>query len=721
MNAMHLGNSRHASGRSCSLVCTSCQHENSASGRFCTLCGRGLWETCPECDGEIAAQERFCGHCGTDVRGRLEEQSRQIQERLDSVAPLVAQHHYDAALAALRGVAALTDPKLERWTARALAELDVVLQRQKEALDQAQQAKQHAHKLVQEKSFEWAAAVLEKIPPPLRDAEATELLAKAQFAGKELTDLVAEIREAAKDGRTWKLFPKINRALALKPDQQAIHNLADQLRQKFIANARRRLAGRRYADAAQLLSQIPLALRTDEVCELLEIAGELGALLSDLNESPYATPAALALAQKLARHVPDHEEVAKLVKQLGERCASPPAHPRQARPYWTKPRDRSPIGPPIDWLGHFVRTQAATPQVRQALQNHPGEYFVAFGLALQGLGEAEFDVSLMPRERGNVLGKLATLPLLGKRVSSAWGIDLGSFALKAVKLVKSADAIQIQDAHYILLSKPLAHPEAEGKRPAILAEALSELVRRVDFKGCHVAAGLAGHQVLGRFFDLPPLPTKKVASAVEYETRHQFPIDLAELCWDWTEMGEADHKMSETVPQPIMVVAARLSHVQNRIDLFASAGIRLDSLQSNCLAIHNALRFELAQQPATAGAAAVLDVGADESNFVVSSPRSVWFRTFGLAGHGFTMALVQELKLAYEVAEEVKRHPAKARRYYLYRDALAPLLAQFGGELDRSLASYCRHLPAAQVKRLFVLGGGANLHGLLRHCISGAT
>ncbi|MEX2025705.1 MAG: pilus assembly protein PilM, partial [Pirellulaceae bacterium] len=479
----------------------------------------------------------------------------------------------------------------------------------------------------------------------------------------------------------------------------AILKLADQLRQKFVATARKRLADDRYADAVQAVLQVPHSLRTDEVRELLDKASELAALLADLKKSPYATADALALAQRLAKHVPANEEVAKLTGQLGDRCASQAGNPRLARPYWTKPRERSALGPPIEWLGHFVRATSRSPQAAQTLHEHPGQSFVALGLALQGLGEAAINVSLLPADKRNVLSKLATLPLLARRVTAAWGIDLGSYALKAVKLVKDASgSIQVEDVQYILLPKPLSHPDAEEQRPTILAAALSDLAGRVDLKGCHVAAGLSGHQVLGRFFDLPPLPAKKVASAVEYEARHQIPIDLAELCWDWTELGESDPKQAGKNRRPIMVVAARQSHVEDRLALFAAASIRLDSLQSDCLALHNALRFELeGQQAAGIAPIAVIDVGADESNFIVSSPRSLWFRSFGLAGHSFTAALLQEFRLTFDLAEDLKRNPAQARRYYQFRETIGPLLVQFAGEIDRSLASFHRHSPTANV------------------------
>ena len=84
----------------------------------------------------------------------------------------------------------------------------------------------------------------------------------------------------------------------------------------------------------------------------------------------------------------------------------------------------------------------------------------------------------------------------------AWGIDIGNRALKAVKLTKDGSGnVLVDEAHYILLSKPLAHPDAEGRRPAILAEALSDLTSRMDVSGSAVVGGQTrhrGHQRAGQ-------------------------------------------------------------------------------------------------------------------------------------------------------------------------------------------------------------------------------
>ena len=699
------------------IRCPGCQRENPASHRFCGGCGQGLWEKCPQCGGELPVVERFCGRCGSDVRGVAEELTRQFQERLDAAHGLVREHRYLDALSALRGVAAVDDPKFEKFAVQALEEIKRVESQQREAFGKASAAKAKAAEFVKQQAFDWAVKVLDQIPPPLRDEEATSLLEQARFASGELARLVAEIKEAVQQRQTWDLFPKIDSVLALKADHAAVLSLATRLRGQFVAGARQRLEEHRYDEARQLLLQIPVPLRQDSVPALLDQASELSALLEDLKQAPYATSQALALARRLVKLAPANAEAAKLCQQLEQRSAERAPDPRLAMPPWARPPARAAAIVPVDWLVHFMRAELASGKIAQSLREHPGEFFVALGLALQGLGAAAIDTSLMPVEKASVLVKLATMPLLSRGPTAAWGIDLGGFALKAIKLATVASGqIKVEDCQYIQLKKPLDHPDAEGHRLGILTDALKELASHTDFKGGRVVAALPGHRVLGRFFDLPPLPAKKVAGAVEYETRHQLPIDMDELCWDWKSLGEGDNKQVDEAPRSIMVVAARRAHVDERLSLFKAAGIAIDAMASDCVALHNALQFELGgQSRPTQEAIALVDVGSDGVNFVVSAPRSVWYRSFGLGGDAFTAALTQQLQLTYDNAEQVKRQPAKARRYHEFREAIEPLLIQFNSEIARSLASYRRQAGAPEVKRLYALGGGTYLHGLLRH------
>jgi Tfp pilus assembly PilM family ATPase len=100
---------------------------------------------------------------------------------------------------------------------------------------------------------------------------------------------------------------------------------------------------------------------------------------------------------------------------------------------------------------------------------------------------------------------------------------------------------------------------------------------------------------------------------------------------------------------------------------------------------------------------------------VVSSPAAVWFRTFGQGGANFTSSLVKNFNFTHQQAEQVIREPARARRYGQMLEAFKPMFVQFAGELERSLANYHKLYPDHPVERIYGVGGGFQVHGLLRH------
>jgi Tfp pilus assembly PilM family ATPase len=146
-------------------------------------------------------------------------------------------------------------------------------------------------------------------------------------------------------------------------------------------------------------------------------------------------------------------------------------------------------------------------------------------------------------------------------------------------------------------------------------------------------------------------------------------------------------------------------------------------VSGNGVALHNLAMFELLgdepPQARTSPAIAVLDVGAEGSALVVSSASSSWFRHLPMGGETVTGNLTRTFNLTRAQAELVKANPARARRLKPLYEAIDPAIRHLVDEVDRSLEQHRRLFPEVQVKHLFGLGGGFQLHGLLRRLRSG--
>jgi type IV pilus assembly protein PilM len=340
----------------------------------------------------------------------------------------------------------------------------------------------------------------------------------------------------------------------------------------------------------------------------------------------------------------------------------------------------------------------------------------------------------LPQEKQSMMARLpglSGLSTLGRRgPSAAWGLDLSEYGLKAVKLYRDPKPpkgqvaeLQIEACLHIPHSKPLTFPEAEMQRGEIIEATLKEFLSRAgDLKGCKFAINVPSHRVLGRFFELPALAAKKVPEAIAFEARHQLPITLEQLSWTHHTLDPYDAKLADDQPRKIMVVAARDAHVKDRVATFKAAGIQADHVQSDCVALHNALVHEFftgEEESKREDAILALDVGSESASITISSPRCVWFRTFGLGGDQVSNALIRELNLTHEQAEKLKREPARARRFGQMQEAVHTYFEQMASEIERSIASYEKLYPDHPVQQVYGLGGAFQTYGLLRHLRTG--
>jgi len=704
--------------------CRHCQQSNPYSRRFCSGCGQSLWVQCPACHTECPADEKFCGHCGANIAAELERQQRACDAALTEAAQLAAAHRHDDALITLARIAAESDPRLAPWAAQAREEIGRVEQQRQQQLAQLQDILAAAQQCFVAFEYERAQQALEEIPVQVRSAEHEALLLKARSCRQELVALSGEIRSAVEQKRMGDLLPKLERLLALKPNHAQARQLAQQLAASLVKRAKTHLAQHEYQHAFDHLDQIPSVVDSEEVQKLRDTASELTSLLTAVKDGALANSNLLALAERLCKFAPANLAAAKLRTQIAERAKTAPVDPRLGAPNWSPSPQRTLLGPPIDWLAHVSRPAIATEALSKVLTEHPGQFFTALGLALTGAGQAAIDADLTPRGKEGLFGKLPTLGFGRRGPATCWGLDLSDYSLKAVRVSPGgSDGLQVDAVEYILHRQSPAQAGGEMVRAEILQATLKNFLTRVgDLKGIKLCVGMPGQRVLGRFFELPPMPARKVPDSVQFEARHQLPVALEDLCWSYAILEEQPGKQADQAPRRVLLQAARETHVRDRIGLFKAAGLVVDVVQSDCLALHNALTLELFgedEAETTSGAIAAIDVGDASTNVVVSSPTRCWFRTFGVAGETFGRELVRQLELTHEQAGQVLRQPARARRYYEWSAAMQPLFVQLGSEVERSLATYAKSNHDQPIRRVYGLGGAFQAHGLLGYLRTG--
>jgi hypothetical protein len=408
------------------VICRTCQRANLAGRRFCSGCGQPLWQACPQCQAECGADERFCGGCGADVAAGLQEKGQAWQARIAAALELAAGCQYDDALATLQGVTAISDSRFQHFALAAQAHIERVEKERDEQVAAAEEALGAAQQFFTAYAYERTQHALEQVPPPLRTSTHAALLDRAIACRQEILTLSGEIRAAVAEKRAWDLGPKLDRLLALKPGHEQARQLGEQLRANAVKIAKARLTEHQYQEALDRLQQIPVSAKDEETEKLYEAANERLCLFDEVKLGALAEAKLLALADRLCKLSPTHAAAVKSRGQLAERVPAKPADPRLGAADWQPPPKRTLLAAPVDWLAHITRAAPADPAVAQKLREHPGQFYVAFGLALEGLGLAAIGANLT---RLDLTGRRFTGPALRALALSPFLTELSELRL----------------------------------------------------------------------------------------------------------------------------------------------------------------------------------------------------------------------------------------------------------------------------------------------------
>jgi type IV pilus assembly protein PilM len=709
------------------LCCPRCAAVNLPQRKFCAKCGSPLWEACLRCNELCAAGEIYCGGCGANLADAAADVIERIEADFRAAAEMQADCRFDHAIAQLAPVSKHTHPRLVEYATRAKQLLHQLAVERDQRRKAAEEECRRARQLYESFDFDGAAGILEAVPPSLRNNDILELGAQVAARREEIAALGRELREAVASNRLAGILPTVERLLSLKPDDAYAHALADRLQEQLVAAAEKRLAEHHYDQAVRLLEQIATCVRTPRAGELYRQAKELAALAWDLRHAPIIDAALVAVARRLQEMAPDDLRAARVCQELHRRAGRAPAGKWQEPLPWARPPQPTALGVPIEGLTGFQRLLCADSAELSVLRRQPGRFAVACGLALAGIEKAALEINLAPAREQGVLRRAARL-MRSRTAHTAWGIDVGSSALKAIRLVWDSSQQQaiIQAAVLVEHAKPLTYAAHDAEKRNLVADTLKTFLDGQDLKTARVCVGLPGRTTLSRQIDLPPVDAAKASKLVQMEAPHQFPFPLEELNWDF-------RIFDDPVPDPTgtatsgqqnhraILIAAKRTTTHHFLDAFRGLGVPVDLLQPDFVALHNFLIHDCFaagnDAPASEGCrvVAALDVGCEVTNLVVSSPHSLWFRSCGVAGHSFTRALVKDFNLSIAQAEQRKRAPESADRLSDFGQTLSPVFDDLLKELQQLLAVYARSQPDHPVERVLGLGGGFSLHGLFRH------
>jgi type IV pilus assembly protein PilM len=289
---------------------------------------------------------------------------------------------------------------------------------------------------------------------------------------------------------------------------------------------------------------------------------------------------------------------------------------------------------------------------------------------------------------------------------TVWGIDVGQCALKAIKLQWRDDKLRALAFDVIEHAKILSQPDADEQ--ALIRSALGKFLGRNSIKGSTVVISVPGQASFTRFIKLPPVESRKIPEIVRYEARQQIPFNLEDVVWDYQTISPPSAGPREV---EVGIFAMKRDIVNDYVSDFLAMGIEPDIVQMAPVSLYNFLRYD---KKDGGGATLLVDVGAENTNLVISDGDRVWIRNVPIGGNNFTQALAKEFKLPFSKAENLKRHAAESKHARQVFQAMRPVFGDLLTEVQRSIGYYTSLHRDSRIERVVALGNAFRLAGLAK-------
>lgn len=284
---------------------------------------------------------------------------------------------------------------------------------------------------------------------------------------------------------------------------------------------------------------------------------------------------------------------------------------------------------------------------------------------------------------------------------SAWGIEVGSFAVKAVRLERQGSEAKVTDFAVIPHNRVLSTPDVDIDE--VVRISLGQFVHQKAVDKMRLAISVPGNVAFSAFTRLPPHEPKQTPNLVRFEAEQQIPFPIDEVEWDYKTFVSEDSPEVE-----VGIFALQRSVLDDRLSLYGELGIEPDLVTISPLAIYNAISHDLGLDE-NSPPLVVLDIATRHSDLVVIEAGRCWFRRLPVGGHNFTTAIADAFKVSYAKAEKLKQDGATGKYAKQVMQAMRPVFTELLESVQRSLEYY---RTAASLDTVLGIGSTFRIPGL---------
>ncbi len=291
--------------------------------------------------------------------------------------------------------------------------------------------------------------------------------------------------------------------------------------------------------------------------------------------------------------------------------------------------------------------------------------------------------------------------------NGAWGIEIGSNAIKAIRLVKAKDGtINVADYEVLPFKRVLTTPDLNVEE-AIRVN-LDKLLTKHRVGKSTVVVSVPGSTAFAKFAKLPPVDPKRIPDIVKFEAVQQIPFPIDQVEWDYQVFASDD-----SPDVGVGIFAITKERLAQFLSTYRVANIHLDALTLSPLAVYNAMVYDGEINDDTPGEI-YMDIGTLSTDIIIVEHGQIWLRTLPIGGNHFTEALVRAFKLSFPKAEKLKREAGTSKYARQIFQAMRPVFSDLVQEIQRSLGYYQSMNRDSDIEKLVGIGSTFRLPGMIK-------
>jgi len=286
------------------------------------------------------------------------------------------------------------------------------------------------------------------------------------------------------------------------------------------------------------------------------------------------------------------------------------------------------------------------------------------------------------------------------------GIDLGSYAIKAVAISNIRGIYQVDAVIEILLPKGLItdnHLQDISK----ISLVIEQLQKKLPVDYINAAIAVTGADVMTKVMTInSTLNDLELQRQVEMEVENDIPFPLDEVFIDFEVLGlnEDDNSLNN-----ILVSTARKESVLSHVQCIDDAGFKVDIVDIASHALARSVNYFLPIEN-DSKCIAVIDIGASQMMLNILHQGDILFsRSKSHGGDVLTQMLVERYSISLQDAEKFKSTAEFPKD--CDRELLTPFIDQTVHYLQSDLHMFTNAFNHLEVSKIIVVGAGGLLPG----------